>query len=230
MRKSLFAACMFILLCGFKANAQKGTWIIDANGGLSNQHIGGSGPGYPPLSLSSGSFNIAVGRQLSNHFAVGIIGGIRTHQVLQPDYNTNYDYVKLNINTWNIGVYGRYTYWLSKRFFLYSQLSASRYGNSVHEAEHVRGNFPIVYAPYGSNTPPEGVAVNLVPALGVNIFKGFGLHVDLGGINYTHATPNGYNYNNVNINFGQQFNFGLHKIIGWKKMSGKVASADQDIK
>ncbi|PQJ10053.1 hypothetical protein CJD36_015250 [Flavipsychrobacter stenotrophus] len=57
----------------------------------------------------------------------------------------------------------------------------------------------------------------------MNIIHGFGVHMDIGGIQYTMASmiDNYGDYNRLRLTLGHQFHFGLHKIIGWQKLNDK---------
>ncbi|PQJ10055.1 hypothetical protein CJD36_015260 [Flavipsychrobacter stenotrophus] len=220
MKPIILLASSVMLLSTVTSYAQKNTWIVDAGANVNHQTIPSYSSGYPSLSLSGAGLNIAIGRQLSNHFAVGILGGYGSQQQLIGDYSGISSHVyKATFNTWNIGVYGRYTYWLNKHLYLYSQLSATHHDYSV-KSELLQYNYPVVYQPYfTSGTQPDGLDVTLLPAVGVNLIKGYGIHADVGGLSYTRTGGGGNAVNGVNLNIGQSFHFGLHKIIGWKKMN-----------
>ncbi len=72
----------------------------------------------------------------------------------------------------------------------------------------------------------NGVVVDLSPVVGCNIFKGFGVHMDAGGINYNVFNTRTNKISELNITLGQRFSFGLHKIIGWKKMQAGLGEAE----
>lgn len=221
MKLLSLAACALSLLAATTSLAQKNTWIIDAGANANHQNIPSYVGSQPALSLNGGSVNIAIGRQLSNHFAIGVLGGVGSQQQLIGDFSGPYAHIyKATFSTWNVGVYGRYTYWVTKHLYLYSQLSATRYDYNV-KSTALQYNYPVVYQPYYiSTTQPDGIDVTLMPAVGVNLIKGFGIHADVGGLSYTRSggSPSTA-VNGLNLNIGQSFHFGLHKIIGWKKMN-----------
>lgn len=221
MKKMHLVCSAMALLATMTATAQKNTWVVDAGAGISHQNISSTTPA-PDLSLNAGSVNVAIGRQLSNHFAIGILGGYGSQQQIEGNYyGNNFRSFKETLNTWNVGIYGRYTYWINKHLFIYSQLSATQHNYSINSTE-IGSNYPVAYQPYlTSATQPEGINVNLMPAVGVNLIKGYGIHMDVGGLNYMHSEAGVSPLNIVNLNIGQSFHFGLHKIIGWKKMNNQ---------
>jgi hypothetical protein len=54
--------------------------------------------------------------------------------------------------------------------------------------------------------------------------RGYGINVSLGGVNYTsyNSTGSTSDEKHINVTLGQQFSFGLHKILGWKKLNAPV--------
>jgi hypothetical protein len=61
----------------------------------------------------------------------------------------------------------------------------------------------------------------------MEVFKGYGIHMDLGGISYTSykSGTTDADLHHFNVTLGSQFSFGIHKIIGWKKYSAKQQAA-----
>lgn len=220
--------------CAFAATAQKGTTIIDADGSYDRQVFSPQSP-YPQQTLQNWSLNIAAGKQLGKHFSAGISAGIGDGQFMAYRKITipvasipglQWEAVKYSRLNIQLGLWSRYTYWINKRFFLYSQLSAGYQVQSTSKMSGVYAYYaPITSSPYAPSAewPQAGITATLFPALGMNIIKGYGVHMNIGGITYTHAKVGDGSaiYSNINVNFGQQFRFGLHKIIGWKKMIAK---------
>ncbi len=218
MKQIILLASSAILLSSTTSFAQKNTWIVDAGAAANHQSIPSYSSSSPDLSLNGASVNIAVGRQLNDHFAVGILGGYGSQQQLIGD-NSGVNTYKATFKAWNIGIYGRYTYWVSKNLYLYSQLSATHHDYTMNSTV-LQYNYPVVYQPYFiSATQPNGLNVTLLPAVGINLIKGYGIHADVGGISYLRSGGGNAAVNAINLNIGQSFHFGLHKIIGWKKMN-----------
>ena len=138
------------------------------------------------------------------------------------------DFVNKN-KSWDFGVYGRYTKWIGKHLFIYSQLSVTKYGNDISRqflTDYY--NLP-VSAGSPSGLDGNGWVVDLSPVIGVNIFRGYGLHMDIGGINYNQFNSETNKIGELNITLGQRFTFGVQKIIGWKKNQLKNTNTGEAI-
>ena len=213
------------LLAASNVFAQANTWIIDANGSVDNQQFKpASGYGGDPISLTGWSANAAVGRHVSEHFVVGLQGGYgQQEQMNYYSYSaangTIYQQNKIRMSQWHFGVYGRLTYTITPWMFVYSQLSVSKYGRDYKTIDVTQNNYSYAFFTEQPNLPEgNGISISAFPAVGFNIIHGFGLHLDVGGINYEQFNALGDKYSHINVNFGQQFSIGIHKIIGWKRI------------
>ena len=216
---------VFASLLSFNALAQKDTWIVDLNAGFDNQKYASKNSSDESVVTSSWTLHAHVGKQLSDHFVLGLLGGYGEQQELIRYYiYSGYDLNKYKTTLWQVGAYGRYTYSISKHIFVYSQFSVSKYGNDTKMISSTSSNYP---GPVDNSIPEDGngLLVNLYPAIGLNIINGFGVHMDVGGIYYSRFYTPYSDISRLHVNFGQQFSFGLHKIIGWKKHTA-VASTN----
>lgn len=115
----------------------------------------------------------------------------------------------------NVSLWGRYTYYFSPRLYVYSQLTVGTM--IVNDDKRLSSNYsyytPITPVDYPSTTlrPLGGQFINFFPAIGFNISHGYGVQVNVGGINYSHNGTVFGEYNHVKIDFGHQFLLGLHK-------------------
>ena len=171
---------------------------------------------------------------------IGVDGGINsredvsnTTQYINSSYGSTFytEEQKYKTTGWQLGLFCRYSTNTASRFFVYGQLYATKYGFD--------NNSETYYSGYNNNAQPytfsnpvmpsgRGFVVGILPVVGVNLFKGFGLHVDCGGIIYNSYKTSEPTYSNadlrrINITFGHHFSFGIHKVFGWKKLNN-VAS------
>ena len=226
-----FFQTTLLLLSVSSASAQKGLWIIDANGSFDKTtyvaNFANSTAGHPDISVYNTSLNTRIGYHISDHFLAGITGGFAINEYLFDNYGTGIDVDRVKVSNWNFGIYCRYTEWIGKRFFVYSQFSVSRYGNSIDQT-YYSGYYNV---PNSSSYPTyladNGTIIDLSPVVGMSIYKGYGIHLDVGGINYSIANNSTNRTNELNFTLGQQFTFGLQKIIGWKKFQAKGSASDE---
>jgi hypothetical protein len=238
--------CAMALFCAVYANAQKNTWMVYGSGSydtkdyMQSQAAMNSTPyqqSSSPLTLDALGGSAGVGFNISDHFMVGLQGGYSRQEQIYGGYNyyaASTGYVnyyaedKYQQTNWTVGVFGRYTSWVTKRIFVYSQLYAGKYGVNYKwlGTESVYG--PQAYTTASPEIPDgNGFVVNLFPAVGMEVFKGYGIHMDLGGISYTSykSGTTDADLHHFNVTLGSQFSFGIHKIIGWKKYSAKQQAA-----
>ena len=240
--------CTAALALALTANAQKGTWMIYGSGSYDTKDYMQSqaamnSPTYQrstsPVTLDALGVSAGVGYSISDHFMVGLQGGYSRQEQVYGGYSsypastgyvTYYTEDKYQQANWTVGVFGRYTSWVTKRIFVYSQLYAGKYGVNYKwlGTESVYG--PQAYTMVSPEIPDgNGFVVNLFPAVGMEVFKGYGVHMDVGGISYTSYTSGttGSDLHHFNVTLGSQFSFGIHKIIGWKKYSAKQQATTQ---
>jgi hypothetical protein len=222
MKKKFLLPMLIALFTTTYSFAQKGSWVIDLGGSydkaaiVSDTH--NSVAAHPNFTLKNWSLDARVGYHFSNHILAGVQFG-RGEQNNVYDYytnNNNYDNIVITNKSYKVGVYGRYTQWFGKHIFVYGQLSVLKYGNDV-SSEYLTGYYNL---PVSSGAPSgidgNGVIIDLSPVVGINLFRGYGLHVDVGGINYNILNSPANKINELNITLGH-FSFGVQKILGWKK-------------
>ena len=231
MKKLLAFTLSYTLLCALHANAQKKTWIVEMDGSIDHQDYS-SNYSYMNQSsyetLESWTVNVAVGKQFTDRFTAGIMISLGYEQYLttvlefnNPSYPI-LENVKNSSGTYKMGLWGRRTYWLNDRIYVYAQVTADyQESNSNQLAGSYSYSTPVVATLYNTPIPAatNGLSVLLLPGVGVNLVHGFGCHMNLGGLNYTRLAvgDEGGHFNRIQLTIGKQFVFGLHKIIGWQK-------------
>lgn len=235
--KHLNMLLIAILISTTSSFAQKKTWIIDVNGNYDRQIFTPNRPydPQPPLAITTWAANLFVGKSISQHFMIGLHLGYGIEENIftyerwyGPNGPVGMAQTIYKNKSIALGLFGRYTYWLNKRFFVYSQVDASLFGYGHQYADRdVSLAYSIPYTTYKPTAGQSGLLVNLFPAIGMNIVKGLGVHADAGGINYIYGDLNSSDYQRISITFGKQFTLGLHKIIGWKKMNNTSPKQDK---
>jgi len=123
-------------------------------------------------------------------------------------------------NMYHVGPFARYSHYIgrSETFFWYSQLDFN-YQGGYHTNEG---------AP--ATAKHSGVAVNLWPALGINVGRAVCLNFNVGGLGYAtdKYTDAVYAINTFNMNFGRQMNVGISKNFNTgHKMHGHHEPGDE---
>ena len=140
--------------------------------------------------------NIGVGYQFNHNWTIGL-------KVMWGQDATKVATVSVTNNTYMVGPFARYSHYIrkSETFFWFSQLGFDYMGGYL-----TSGGNPAEYK-------HTGVAVNLFPALGINVGRGLALNFMIGGIGYSTDKMQSatYSTNKFDFTFGQQFNFGLSK-------------------
>jgi len=228
MKKNIFLPIIALIFFAAPSIAQTNTWMIYANGSYDKVSFTPS-PQFAitaqdaPTYITSWNANTGIGYTVSNHIMVGLQGGYGSQQV--PDNirtiqgsNSGYFANIQALNSWQAGAFCRYTSSLAKRFYVYAQFYAAKYGQT-NNSENTFVPIPTGYATNPAIAPEgNGFIFNLFPAVGMNIVKGYGIHADIGGISYTtYNAISAATLHHFNVTLGQQFSFGIHKILGWKK-------------
>jgi len=185
------------------------------------------------------SINPGIGYQLDKHFTIGIQGGYTSlansngedYYVFSQgtpanvQYNNYYYGLPKSSYAWSIGPFARYTRTLGNIFFVYGQLNVTYFASSSNY------NYSYVFYnnlnEYSVNT--SGFGAVLYPGIGINIYKGFALIFDFGGISYMNATTTNpgsddLHMSHFNVNFAQQMNLGISKNFGMHHMNHKHAA------
>ena len=228
MRFATFATALFLLASPLVSHAQKDTWHIDAEGNVNNTTYTPSTLGYgvsqAPLKLTNGRLYTRIGYVISEHFMLGIQGGYGISHTLYEDLLSQPPYpgiINYKTTTYQFGVFGRYTYWVTKRLYAYAHLSVEKFGVDNTQTDLTDYyNIPVSVLP---DIPLEGNGVNisLMPGVGFEIIRGFGVHLNVGNIGYEIFNNPYTKIGQLNFNIGNSFTFGLQKVIGWKSMNSK---------
>ncbi|RYD79694.1 MAG: porin family protein [Sphingobacteriales bacterium] len=168
--------------------AQTGTVLVGGNVGIETNSN----------DQSVIEFNPFVGYQFNNNWTAGVAAKINSQKE-----ETSLGDEKTNII--GVGPFVRYTHNISNIFSVFGQLE----GYYV-SAKNKLGN--------STQAEANGVAVNLFPAVFINVKNGFGLNFDFGGVTYGSIKPKGGSAeNSFAFNFGKNINIGISKNFGGKK-------------
>src|SRR5690242_8096491 len=99
------------------ANAQKGTWLLYGNVGLNSASDAQKNKNF------NWNVNPGVGYQFSDHWTAGINLGWG-----QYSYKANGTSDKTTVNSYDLGLFGRYTKDINDMFYLYGQLDLGYQG------------------------------------------------------------------------------------------------------
>lgn len=153
---------------------------------------------------SSVGGNFGFGYQLSNHFTVGALGyynrsAFETNQLITPAYTTH------SVSTsYSVGIFGRYTYYLGERLFVYLQADAN-YGQA-------KGKVTNTQTPNTTESTSSGpITANLTPAVGCFIYKGWAVNLNIGHIGYRYQSQEGQKSSGFNYNLGNTLSIGVSK-------------------
>lgn len=194
MKKLILSAA--ILGSAIAVHAQAGSVLVYGNIGIHSEK--------DPADNKVFNFNInpGVGYQFDNHWTVGLTGGFGTMRDKSNDTGAKWTYE----NDYSIAPFVRYTQPLGRIFAVYGQLEAGYKGSTVGVED----------APSDANIHANGFYAQLTPAIGVNVWKGFGLNFGFGGLGVESMKVKDAKKANtvVDFNFGQQFNIGISKNFG----------------
>ena len=189
MKKLVLSAVLLAAFAG-ATHAQKGSILLYGNAGVSTTKEADDD--------KSTSFNVnpGVGYQFSDNWTAGVNLGYG-----QSKYNPSGMGSTSKTDFYNAGVFARYTKPLGTIFSLFGQANAGYQGSKSGSAKS------------------NGFAVEVFPAVALNVHNGFALNFSFGGISYGTSKVKGASgsTNTFNLNFGQQANFGISKTFGGKK-------------
>ncbi|MBE8725372.1 outer membrane beta-barrel protein [Flavobacterium hungaricum] len=190
MKKILVMAALAI--CSF-ANAQKGTILVGGNIGYTSETTDSR---FSETKSNEFSFSPKVGYQFHDNWTVG---GEFTVASSKDDQGAN----EYKTNTSRFGAFVRYTMPLSQTFAVFADLGAGFQNRT--EKDYIGANY--------SKYKADGMYIGVVPALFINMQKGFGLNFSIGGLGYDTLSydNNGPDVKRFNFNFGQTFNIGISK-------------------
>lgn len=188
MKKILMIAV--VSLFGGKLMAQKNTILVYGQAGFENKKD------FNDDKTTSFTLSPCIGYQFDDHITAGIQLNVA---------GTKFNGAAVNIpesktSVLGVGPFVRYTRKLSDVFFVFGQLE----GSYIYGKQKL-GNTTISKA--------NGVSGNIFPAVGINVYKGFALNFNVGGISYVTTKFEGSDnrQNNFKTSFGDQVNFGISK-------------------
>ena len=175
---------MLAVFCLSVAHAQKNSILLYGNiaGSFASSESGAASATH-----SSFGFNLNGGYQVSNHVTFGLIGRYSRNE---EEYSAPGQTNERHSSQWAAGVFGRYTYYIGERLFVYLDAEALR----THNTNKVRG-----------------FNVNLYPAVGFFVYRHWAVNLNVGGINYRHAKTTNATNNNLTYSFGQGLQIGISK-------------------
>lgn len=200
-----------LLACGtvVAAQAQAGSILVFGDLGI---HTTADTAKEPNRTFA---FNITpgVGYQFNKNWTAGIF----LHYDVVNFKPGGTPSIKSGERTYGGGLFGRYSCPIGEHFFIFGQAQAGYFSSrATLDGEGV------------DHTGESGFGVALFPAVGVNVCHGFALNFGFGGVSYLNQrhedSDNGYS--NFDLTFGQQFNLGISKNFGGKKMKGHHGMMD----
>lgn len=187
--------------------AQKGSYIVLGNVGYNATHASDSSGGNSSRSIVV--FNPAVGYQVSERWAIGIVGQ------LQRNGGTGWKTsvpgkVKSSSLSVGGGIFARCTLPVSDLFFVAIQNQLVYFSSS--------GNINGVASPIRSNY----LSLDVTPNIGMRIAKGYAVNLSFGNLTATTGSDNvGSSNYGINTNFGSGVMFGFTKnFAGHRKTAG----------
>lgn len=213
-RKTIFFV-LCILACT-TTFAQKKTWIFELDGRYDRQMAGSE-------TLTNWDYKLNVGRHLAYNFLIGLMCTRSNNEYFVPTlvtYNLTKGPVTYQENEiyqqsgFGVGLWTRYTCNLTRRLYFYIHGSATLIDYNNKQV----GNQ--TYFPTMPVTSPEPSQIlygcdlfELYPALGYEVYKGWGVHLYAGGINYTYNNNGFYKYDRLQFDLGKRAFIGIQKII-----------------
>jgi hypothetical protein len=181
----------------FAAKAQTGSVLVGGDVDYSSQKVKGT-----DFKSNSFSFNPYVGYQFNNNWTAGVVAALNSAK-------SENGVTENKQSSYAAGPFVRYTQPLSNIFSVYGQLEGL-FGS--YKTKSTTGNV--------TTTTAEGnsLAVNLFPAVFINLKNNFGLNFNVGGISYGSDNPkSGNTTNTFNVNFGKTASIGISKNFGGKR-------------
>jgi len=193
MKRSLLTAIITVLSLSH-VFAQKGTWLWYGNLGGSHAAVDA---GLVDGVKTSFSTTDGIGYQFSDHWHVGLQGSY--HYAESEHYDSAGATATVKTPSWSYGIFVRYS--TGKRVYGYLQLDAGWAGSRQRINDVETGK-------------SDGFGAGLTPAVGVNVYHGWCINLNLGGISYNSSNPNNVTTTSLVYNIGQTFVFGISKIFG----------------
>ena len=216
---TLFTASTFMAL------AQSGRFVVEAGGAYNKRNISNdSGTFYKPAALSYYNITVRAGYRLSKNWiagavvAYGVKDYIESALMQTPGYTVYYT-TKVTTTQRVAGLFFRYTHTINPWIFIYGQTEVVTF--SCKNDEGAVQYYPTVGIPADRYDIPQeytATAIRIFPAIGLNVLKGWGIDLNVGGIAYQRTVFS--NDNTIegafSVTLGQQYSLGLHKFIGRK--------------
>jgi hypothetical protein len=135
-------------------------------------------------SSSNFGFTPLIGYGFSDNWTAGVALGYEK-------YKSNY-----KSHTYSAGPFARYTHQISEIFSVFGQLSGTFYKRT-----------------YSADPDYHGLDINLIPAIELNIKKGFAVNLNIGGVYYEYTKVDGVpnSSSRLVLNFGSGVTIGVSK-------------------
>lgn len=195
-------------------NAQKNTLLIGGDISYSNsketiKSAGSTIDGTADVF----SFNPTIGYQFTDNWTAGVRLGINTQKgTANVSYGGTSIEATTKTNTFQYGVFGRYTMPLNETFAVYGDLDI--YGMNSKDTTPDTSSLPITY----STTKKSGFGMTFTPNLFINFKNSFGLNFNIGGLGYEHSSVKDADdkTNTFGFGFGKGVTVGISKNFGLK--------------
>jgi hypothetical protein len=189
MKKAIIIAALAFVSF---ANAQEGSVLVAGNIGYNSQNTG---------NLKSNTFEFApkVGYQFSDNMTVGLETAIGSSTDSDRVGNVITEY---KVNTFKLGAFLRYSQPLAGVFSIFGDLGVGM--QSAKRSNNI---------PFSNDVKGDGFYIGLVPAVGVDLKKGFCLNFSIGGLAYDSLKNDGASdaTNTFAFTFGKQASIGISK-------------------
>ncbi len=204
------------------ASAQKGTILLGGNIGFSSSKDSETAVPSGTRSedkVNSFEFSPRVGYQFSDHLTVGIEGSVvsgkgESTTIPIAGFTTS---TSRKINGFAVGPFLRYSKSLSDIFAMYADLGIGfQAGKTTNETFNGLTTTSV-------DEKGKGIYAGITPALFINMKKGFGVNISVGGLRYdsvnyddqidptTFTGTRDRKYNAFQLTFGQTVNIGISK-------------------
>ena len=183
------------------ANAQKGTILVGGNIGYSSENADHE---IEERKSNSFSFSPRIGYQFHDNWTVG---GEFTFSSSKSEVSLPNDIVgesESKYNAFKIGAFVRYTVPLNETFSVFADLGVGF--QNQRDKNYINGLI-------ASERKADGMYAGIMPALFINMKKGFGLNFSIGGLGYETLS---YDASNTDVrkfyfDFGKTVNIGVSK-------------------
>jgi hypothetical protein len=188
MKKAIIIAALAFVSF---ANAQKGSVLVAGNIGYNSQNTG-------DVKADKFEFAPKVGYQFSDNMTVGIETAIGSSTNSNRIGNVITEHKE---NEFRLGAFLRYSQPLAGVFSIFGDLGVGM------QTAKITNNVP------ASKAKGDGFYIGLVPAVGVDLKKGFCLNFSIGGLGYDSLKFDGASdaTNTFAFTFGKQASIGISK-------------------